>query len=201
MKRHKFSGVKGKGDAGLHRPDFDDLALMPSRRISAAPAALSELDELIGLAQRLIPPLAAAEPSIRAVFRHNPDSVWAVRGSSGLCGVFAMLLLNRSGERALLAGALDAAAPELDFLIRPGERAAAVYLWAIATPGFAVDAFRIVSLWLRSAPYSSADIYTRVTTPRGTQFAINIGFKPMRGTGLYRFRRHRNRAGAAIAVA
>ena len=116
-----------------------------------------------------------------------------MRGRAGLVGVFAMLLLNERGLDALLAGRFDASRPDTDLLTRPGEPVAAIYFWAIATPGFAVDAFRVVSRWLQSPPYASADIYTRGSTAAGTRFAIKIGFKPFADIGLYRFQRQRNR--------
>ncbi len=188
-------------DAQVQRLDFDDLGHLPARRIIAAPASPEEIDSLFRLARRLIPPLSAAEAAAHEVYRHNPDSIWAVKGRSGLIGVFAMLLLNQAGFGDLLAGRFDAAKPSLALLTRPGETAAAVYLWAIATPGFAVDAFRVVSRWLQAPPYAAADIYTRGSTAAGTRFANSIGFKPIPELGLCRFRRHRNRSELAIAVA
>lgn len=193
--------IKPSGAAKMHRPDFDDLALLPVRRVDASPAGPAELPELIALAQRLIPPLAAAEEAIGRVYRRNPDSIWAVRRPSGPVGVFAMLLLNQAGAEAMLAGRFDVTDPPTDLLTARGERAAAVYLWAIATPGVAIEAFKVVSLWLRAPAYAEADILTRTTTPSGARFAANIGFEPLPETDLLAFRRHRNRWEVAIGVA
>ncbi len=201
MKEHERPGVKSEGAASLHRPDFDDLALVPARRMAARPAEPGELKDLIALAQRLIPPLAAAEPAIRRVYRHNPDSIWGVYSGNRPCGVFAMLLLNNRGATALLGNRFDASVPDPAHLVRRGETAAAVYLWAIATPGLASEAFRIVSLWLRSPAYARADIFTRTTTEAGERFARNIGFEPVANTPLHRFQRHSNRPQPTIAVA
>lgn len=201
MKRENQPKVKNQGDAAAHRPDFDDLAFLPARRVQARPAEYADLDGLIGIAQRLIPPLAAARPAIERVYRHNPDSIWAVHGRDGLCGAFAMLILNEIGYRSLMTGRFNAADPQPQWLTRRGEHAAAIYLWAIATPGFAVDAFRTVSLWLQAPAYAHADIFTKTTTNSGARFAANIGFEPVPETGLLRFQRHRNRSETAIAVA
>ncbi len=189
------------GDAQARRVDFDGLAHLPARRIEAAPAKPAEIDALFRLASRLIPPLAAAQEAVREVYRHNPESIWAVHGRTGLVGVFAMLLLNERGLASLLAGSFDASRPDTHLLTLPGESAAAIYFWAIATPGFAIDAFRVVSRWLQKPPYASADIFTRGSTSAGTRFAIKIGFKPFEDNGLFRFQRQRNRSEAETAVA
>lgn len=201
MNRQIGNNIRDAGDARMHRPDFDDLALFPARRVDASPAAPEELPGLIALAQRLIPPLSAAEPAIRRVYRRNPDSIWAVRRPSGPVGVFAMLLLTEAGADAMRADRFDTSNPPVDLLTGRGETAAAIYLWAIATPGLAIEAFKIVSLWLRAPAFARADVYTRTTTPSGARFAANIGFEPLPETGLLVFRRHRNRTEFAIAVA
>jgi hypothetical protein len=190
------------GDARARRVDFDDLALLPLRRVTAAPSTVAELDQLIALAGRFIPQLTAAEPAIRRVYRHNPNSIWGVRGTGGdIAGVIALLLLNEAGRAAMLEGELDASDPHTDWLIRPGESAAAVYFWAVALPGFTVEALRAVSLWLRGPAFASADLYMRAATSGGARIGTNLGFENIAELGLYRFRRHWNRSIAADAVA
>lgn len=187
--------------ARVHRPDFDDLALSPARKIVASPARSDQIDALICLAKELIPPLAASEPIVRRVFQHNPDSVWAVERRGRPVGVFAMLLLNDHGRESLLTDRFDTANPSSDELARHGEKIAAIYLWAIATPGIAVEAFRTVSRWAGRPAQAAADLFTRPVTAAGTRFALRIGFRPLPDSGLYRFRRHGNRADFADASA
>lgn len=187
--------------ARMRWPDFDDLALVPGRRVQAYPARRDQLGELVALAQHLIPSLAAAESTVRRVYERNPDSIWAVERQGRLVGVFAMLLLNAEGNRCLLRGDFDPENPALERLTVQGEAAAAIYFWAIATPGFAVEAFRTVSRWLSSPAYASADIYTRPITESGNRFAVRIGFRPVPDHGLCRFRRHRNRENELAVVA
>lgn len=176
------------------RPDFDDLALKPVRHVSAFPAPESRLGELTALAALTIPSLAAAEPIVREVHRHNPDSIWSVETNGGVAvGVFAMLLLNRRGLQQLLSGEFDSAAPDLTQLAQQGEHAAGVYLWAIVTPGLAIEAFSAVSRWLRTPTMRSADVFARPTTEAGLRLTLRLGFEPIPGTGLYCFRRHWNR--------
>jgi hypothetical protein len=186
-------GLSGR-DALAQRPDFDDLALLPVRHISAKPAETRQLPGLTALAARAIPALAAAEPAVARVHRHNPDSIWAVTDRGGReAGVFAMLILNRAGRDAVLSGAFDSADPALELLPASGEEAAAIYLWAIVTPGLAIEAFRVVSRWLLSPRTQHADIFTRPTTQAGLRLSIRLGFEPIQQIGLYRFRRHSNR--------
>lgn len=104
-----------------------------------------------------------------------------------------MLLLNRAGVRDLFAGRFDSTDPDLSRLARRGEGAAAVYFWAIVTPGLAIEAFRIVSRWLQSPPTRNADIFTRPTTEAGLRLSLRIGFTPIPELGLYCFRRQWNR--------
>jgi hypothetical protein len=176
------------------RHDFDELADLPVRHVVASPAVEGELGALVGLATNAIPSLAAAEPIVRQVHRHNSDSIWSVCNRNGAAvGVFAMLLLNRRGLRSMLSGRFDSAAPELDQLAGQGEGAAAVYLWAIVTPGLAIEAFRAVSHWLRSPRMRSADIFARPATEAGLRLSLRLGFEPIPEIGLYCFRRHWNR--------
>ena len=200
MQANPLESKRLRSAARAQRPDFDDLALLPARRISASPARPAELNKLISLAGRLMP-LSAAAPAIERVYRHDPRSIWAVHGRDGIVGVFAMLFLSKTGLNRLLAGDFESSKPAVDWLAHASEKVAAVYLWAIATPGFVIDAFRVVSLWLRSPRYASADLYARATTPSGARLSINLGFELLPELGLYRFQRHQNRAGANIAVA
>ena len=187
--------------ARAHRPDFDDLASIPARKVVASPARDDQIGALISLAKELIPPLAASESAVRRVSRHNPDSVWAVERRGRPVGVFAMLLLNELGVEALRGAYFDAAEPPDRELAGQGEEVAAIYLWAIATPGFAVEAFRTVSRWAGRPAQAAADVFTRPVTRAGTRFALRIGFRPLPDSGLYRFRRHRNRANFADSSA
>lgn len=187
--------------ARVHRPDFDDLASSPARKIDASPARADQIGDLVRLAKELIPQLAASEPAVRRVFAHNPDSVWAVERRGRPVGVFAMILLNDLGHDALRSDRFDAANPPTRELARRDEKIAAIYLWAIATPGVAVEAFRTISRWAGGPARAAADVFTRPITGAGTRFALRIGFRPLPDSGLYRFRRHGNRGSFADATA
>jgi hypothetical protein len=178
----------------VQRPDFDEMALLPARHVVARPAKAEEIGGLTAIAAKAIPALAAAEPVVRRVHRHNPDSIWAVSGRQGPpIGVFAMLLLNRAGLAALHASEFNGADPLTEHLAAPGETVAAVYLWAIVTPGLAIEAFRVISLWLRLPKLHGADVYTRPTTQAGLRLSLRLGFEPIPEIGLYCFQRHWHR--------
>jgi hypothetical protein len=192
--RSIFDKGPSGGDALAQRPDFDDMALLPVRHVTAKPAKPGQLSHLTALAAGSIPALAAAEPVVTMVHRHNPDSIWAVSDRGGReVGVFAMLILNRAGHDAVLSGDFDSADPVVELLSARGEEAAAIYLWAIVTPGLAIEAFRVVSRWLRAPQTQHADIFARPTTQAGLRLSIKLGFEPIQKIGLYCFRRHSNR--------
>ncbi len=192
--RSIFEAGPSGGAALAQRPDFDDMALLPVRHVAAKPAETGQLPGLTALAAGSIPALAAAEPVVARVHRHNPDSIWAVADRSGRdVGVFAMLILNRAGLEAVLSGDFASADPAVELLSASGEEAAAIYLWAIVTPGLAIEAFRIVSRWLLAPQTQRADIFARPTTQAGLRLSIRLGFEPIQKVGLYRFRRHANR--------
>ena len=192
---------EGGRDAPVQHPDCDDLASLPACHVPAVPARPAQVASLTRLAARSIPTLSADRPVVERVHQYNPESVWAVTaGEDREIGVFAMLILNRSGLRALLADDFDSANPDLGRLVKPGEEAAAIYLWAIVTPGLAIETFRIVSRWLQSPTAQSAGIFARPTTKAGLRLSVRLGFEPIPELSLYCFRRHCNRREASAVA-
>jgi hypothetical protein len=168
------------GRAALpQRPDFDDLASLPARRITASPAGWGELGALMDLAVSQIPALAAAGPVVERIREHDRDAIWAFRRNGEVVGAYAMLHLNPTGLRRLLAGSFDAADPSLAWLASPREPVAAIYKWAVVAPGLAAAGIRLVSRHLGGPRYATANLYARATTPAATKLMLNIGFAAM----------------------
>lgn len=184
------------GAASVQRPEFDDLALMPVRRVTASPAGWGELGTLLQLAVDHIPALSAAGPAVERVWLHNRNSVWAFRRGGGIVGVYAMLFLNQTGFRRLLAGQFDASNPSVAWLAAPGQPVAAIYKWAVTAPALAAEGIRLVSRRLQSPPYGAADLYALSTTPAATRLMLNLGFRAMSDIDprLLRYVRQINRA-------
>ena len=159
--------------------DLDRLP--PNPRFSVAPAADEDLPYLGKMTARLIPGLQGTYSGFEQVHRHS-RSILAIRTGHGLVGCFAALFLNRSGFEHLLDGGLSIADPSQSLLVRPGETAAAIYVWALCAPGMAVAATGNVMQWLRQSMYARADLYARAATVRGRAFMMRAGFHPLTGS-------------------
>ena len=143
---------------------------------------------LLQLAQTLIGGEHATENTVRRVALHRPDSIWSFMQGSRIVGVFAMLLLNRVGVRALLAKEMNTRDPSLEFLAVAGETPVGIYFWAVAHSS-ASDGILQMFGRLQSPPYDSANIYAFPVTASGLRFLRGWGFKPVTGHScdLYRY--------------
>ncbi len=168
--------------------DFDHMP--PNRRFSVAPAADEDLPCLATMTAGHIPNLQGTYQALKQVQRYS-RSVLAVRNKDELIGCFAALLLNDSGFEQLLRGSLSMVHPSPSYLVRTSEAAAAIYVWALCTPGMAVGAAGNIMQWLRQETYVRADLYARAGTPKGKAFMIRAGFRPLAGseTSLWVYRR------------
>src|ERR1700739_45585 len=75
---------------------------------------------------------------IKSIYRYNPMSHWVIfrspdetRKDAELIGFFSLLPLNAMGKAAFEADKIDLKAPDLAFMVKPGEDPAALYLWSI----------------------------------------------------------------------
>ncbi|HVV64044.1 MAG TPA: GNAT family N-acetyltransferase [Rhizomicrobium sp.] len=102
-------------------------------------------DELRQIHQMLVAkigPHVASFEVVKAVYEHNPMSLWGIfrsadqkRRAPKLAGLVAFLPLNKAGDEALRNKRLDGRNPDLSLIARPGEEPTMLYLWAIVTPG------------------------------------------------------------------
>ncbi len=165
--------------ATSQRLDLDHLP--PSRRFSVAPAADEDLPHLATMTARHIPSLQGTYLALERVQRYS-HSILAIRNRHELVGCFAALLLNHAGFEHLLDGCLSIADPSQSHLVRPGETAAAIYVWALCIPRMAVGATGNVMQWLRQTTYARADLYARPGTPKGRTFMSQAGFRLLSGS-------------------
>lgn len=162
--------------APAHHWLLDNLPI--SRRFSISIAADDDLPSIVELTARHIPGLRGALEAARRA-QHRSGSILAVRDQRGLVGSYAFLFLNERGFEALLDGVLPVADPDPGLLCAPGEPAAALYAWAMCLPGSVVGAMGNIMELLRRPSYAQADIYARPATPKGEQFMIKTGFRPL----------------------
>ena len=158
--------------------DLDHM--LPNPRFSVTPAAAEDLPCLATMTARHIPSLQGTYQALEQVQRYS-RSILAIRNRQVLVGCFAALLLNDGGFKCLLQNSLSIADPSHSHLVRPGETAAAIYIWALCVPGMAVGAAGNVMQWLRQDTYVRADLYARPSTPKGRAFMIRAGFHPLAG--------------------
>ena len=111
--------------------------------------------------------------------QHYSRSILAIRNRHEIVGCFAALLLNHDGFERLLDGGLNVSDPSQSHLVRPGETAAAIYVWALCMTGMTAGATGNVMEWLRHEIYAKAELYARPSTPKGRAFLIRLGFHPL----------------------
>ena len=91
---------------------------------------------------------AASPEVVHRVFRHNPDSFWAIArrdhfmaGLGGGEGFVAYLMLNQAGVDSLFNGSFSALDPDLSFICRQSETPVAIYVWGILARGLLPEEF------------------------------------------------------------
>jgi predicted GNAT family N-acyltransferase len=159
------------------------------------------LDELVEKARASIPDLTDNE-TVRAVWRHNHDSVWSIShkrkfnpAAPAGDGFIAFLFLNKAGLCQLATNSLDTRTPDIRFLAGTGERPAGIYNWATYAPGILAGGVAPVLQKLDAPNYAGVDLYTRPITPAGVRFLETLGFKkgatigPVFAPHLYTFPR------------
>src|SRR5437868_12789075 len=122
---HPFLQTK---EASARHPDGDLIVV----RI----AQPEDVGALHALTIMEIGPSVAALETMRAVYKHNPETLWTIHrrpsegGEDRLAGYFGFLHLNAAGLRALDERTLSGREPDLALLARAGERPVAIYVWA-----------------------------------------------------------------------
>ena len=157
-------------------------------------AESEDLGRLLELARVRIGGGLATEATVRRVMARRSDSLWSFSDAGRIVGGLAMLLLNRAGAKALLAGSINPSDPADTLLAGPTEAPAAIYVWAVAqaVPSGGVEQ---VFARLQSSPYRTANVYAVPSTLAGRLWMQGWGFKPIPGhpRNLHRYVRWANR--------
>lgn len=183
-----------RGSAG-NLPEFDTLRAPKRPRISMRRANLGDLTPALALAERELPPGIAGSGVVSRILSQNRNNVLIFEQGDEIAGFWAMLMLTPTGLERLLVGEFDATNPTPDCLARLNDSPAAIYNWAVAAPGLAVEGVYHVSRFLRRPTFRYSNIYSRPNTPQGVRFNKRLGSRPMpdRSDGLYRYVRLANR--------
>ena len=170
-----------------------ELEHLPVRRWSDVQIATDEeISEIIGLTATYLPNVSVDPSAVWAVHR-KAKSILSVRGRNGLIGATAFLPLTAQGFEVFQSGQFSIESPDTSLLTRPGERASAIYSWALCVPGSAVASMGQVMDWMRRPSYAGCDIYACPGTPAGERFMKKIGFEmltqELNNTPLWIYRR------------
>jgi hypothetical protein len=128
-----------------------------------------------------IGPSVAALETMKAVYKHNPESLWTIhrRSPDGdadrLAGYFGFLHLNAAGLEALHARTLSGRTPDLGLLAAAGERPAAIYVWAGIARKVRAIAEMLVAQALGAERYGNLPIYATAGTLGGLKWLNHLG--------------------------
>ncbi len=129
----------------------------------------------------------------------NPDNMWSAidTRSDEVQGLYAMIMLSKSGFQALLDGTFRPNAPSAAHCAKPGDRTMAIYKWAVLAPGRAASMIAYMSEFLSQPKYRNVDFYGNGATAEGIRLMLALGFTHVKGSAfpnLYRYQRLPNRA-------
>ena len=152
------------------------------------PAEPEEVVEAQAFATRLIGGKLVSPAKLASIHATTGAGLFLVRENGELTALFAMVLLNADGRRAVEADEFDSLEPPPCHVIAEGEEPAAIYGWGIAATNHPA-AQRIIDacglLGRTAAPH--LPVFARPVTPRGLRLMVErMNFKPVPGstTGL-----------------
>lgn len=94
---------------------------------------LDDVEAALALGTSALGGELVAAQTVLACERHTRRCFFLRRNDAGQAeGFIALLYLNDAGYQALMYGRFRPEAPALEFLAKPGEQAAAIYVWCLA---------------------------------------------------------------------
>lgn len=153
-----------------------------------APAEPGEVPEAQRFASHLIGGKLVAAETLAAIQETTGAALFLYREAGVLTGLFAMVLLNAEGRRAVEADQFDALDPSPLHVMTQDEDPTAIYGWGIAATNHAA-AQQVIqacgAFAMTVAPH--LPVYARPVTPKGVKLVVDkMMFKPVPGstTGL-----------------
>lgn len=180
MKRTLNEIIQLASVAPRHEPavELDDGTIILVRRPTA-----TEIDNIHSLTKSELSGSNVPLPVIKAVHKHNKDTLWGVYQAQGgdkqnarMIGYYSFLHLNQQGREILERAEFDASAPDLSLLVPHGERPAAIYIWAVVARGVARIATPLTARALGRELYGGMPIYTTAGTMGGLNAIKGYGF-------------------------
>ena len=123
----------------------------------------------------------ASDDVLARVLDHNPQVIRMVERDAGREPAFlAYLPLNQAGLDALSSGQLDRQNPDIRFLTRSGERAVALYIWCLYSPGSFIPAITAIAAHFEAIAPDGVPLFTSAATPAAARLFSSLGFSHAR---------------------
>ncbi len=180
MKKNLNEIIQLASIAPRHEPSVEigDGTFILVRRPTAG-----EIDNIHNLTKTELSASSVPLSVIKAVHKHNKDTMWGVYQGEGddklnarMIGYYSFLHLNQKGRDLLERAEFDASKPDLSLLVPHGERPAAIYIWAVVARGVARIATPLTARALGRELYGGMPIYTTAGTMGGLNAIKGYGF-------------------------
>lgn len=132
---------------------------------------------------RLTIPGIASDEVVKKVVARNKDSLFGIfrhgdtaRGYRIPLGFYANLLLTPEGVEALKSGELSTRDPQVEYMVPPGTRPAAIYSWAVMAPGLFEKTLPMLADKMGDL-YLDLPILTSAATEAGKKTVKRRGFQ------------------------
>lgn len=158
-----------------------DTSKVAQRLVVFTPAA-ADIERLLPLARDEMGEGAATEV-VHRVFRHNPDTFWAIArretfasGAAAAEGYLAFLMLNAEGMRRLFDGTFVGTDPDPSLLCRQNEIPAGIYAWGLYAHGVIAGGIPLAFEKVCTPRYRDIPVYARAATKKGSAILEALGF-------------------------
>ncbi len=150
----------------------------------------TEIDNIHGLTRAELEVSTVPLHVIKAVHKHNKDTLWGVyhasedspeaRRDARMVGYYGFLHLTQAGRDQVERAEFDAGDPPLELIVPHGERPAAIYIWAVVAKGVARYGTPLTARGLGRDLYGGVPIYTTAGTMGGLSSIKGYGFAAAR---------------------
>jgi predicted GNAT family N-acyltransferase len=119
----------------------------------------------------------ASDAAVQRVLEHNPEVMRMVdRGDAQEPAFLAYLPLTEAGLVALTTGKLDRRNPDPKLLARKDERAVALYIWCLYSPGSFIPAIAAIAEHFEEIAPEGVPLFTSAATPAAARLFNSLGF-------------------------
>jgi predicted GNAT family N-acyltransferase len=167
--------------AAKHHLGKLNTARVAQRLVVFTPTA-EDIDSLLPQARAVMGGGAETEV-VHRVFRHNPDSIWAIARRENFAagvtrgeGYVAYLMLNQAGVDSLFDGTFQATDPDLSLICGQNEIPVAIYVWGIYARGVIAGGLPLTYEKICTPRYRELPLYARAATPEGCRILESLGF-------------------------